>query len=96
MFIAEESCLTLCDPTDGSPPGCSAHGDSPGKKTGVGCHFGGGGGFMLEVLGLELYCDAVLRRLCDGAEDLVTLKKRTFLGVDGCVLTTSLGSEGSV
>ena len=28
-----QSCLTLCDPIDGSPPG------SPGKNTGVGCHF---------------------------------------------------------
>ena len=34
-----QSCLTLCDPTDCSPPGSSVHGDSPGKNTGVGCHF---------------------------------------------------------
>ena len=27
-----------CDPMDGSPPGSSVHGDSPGKNTGVGCH----------------------------------------------------------
>ena len=33
-----QSCLTLCDSTDGSPPG-SHPWDSPGKKTGVGCHF---------------------------------------------------------
>ena len=32
-----QSCLTLCDPLDCSLPGSSAHGDSPGKKTGVGC-----------------------------------------------------------
>ena len=31
-------CPTLCDPMDCSPPGSSAHGDSPGKNTGVGCH----------------------------------------------------------
>ena len=31
-------CLTLCDPIDGSPPG-SRPWDSPGKNTGVGCHF---------------------------------------------------------
>ena len=31
-------CPTLCDPMDGSPPGSSVHGDSPGKNTGVGCH----------------------------------------------------------
>ena len=33
-----QSCLTLCDPIDCSPPGSSVHGDSPGKSTGVGCH----------------------------------------------------------
>ena len=31
-------CLTLCDPTDSSPPGSSVHRDSPGKNTGMGCH----------------------------------------------------------
>ena len=31
-----QSCLTLCDPMDSSPPDSSAHGDSPGKDTGVG------------------------------------------------------------
>ena len=34
-----QSSLTLCDPMDSSPPGSSVHGDSPGKNTGVGCHF---------------------------------------------------------
>ena len=33
-----QSCLTVCDPIDGSPPG-SLPWDSPGKNTGVGCHF---------------------------------------------------------
>ena len=33
-----QSCLTLCDPMDGSPPGSSVHGDSPGKSIGVSCH----------------------------------------------------------
>ena len=31
--------VRLCDPMDCSPPGCSVHGDSPGKNTGVGCYF---------------------------------------------------------
>ena len=31
------SCPTLCDPINGSPP-CRPW-DSPGKNTGVGCHF---------------------------------------------------------
>ena len=33
-----QSCLSLCDPKDGSPPGSSVHGDSPGKNTRVCCH----------------------------------------------------------
>ena len=32
-----QSCPTLCDPIDGSPPGSPW--DSPGKNTGAGCHF---------------------------------------------------------
>ena len=38
-----QSCLTLCDPIDGSPPGSPRipriPWDSPGKNTGVGFHF---------------------------------------------------------
>ena len=33
-----QSCPTLCDPIEGSPPGSPVQ-DSPGKNTGVGCHF---------------------------------------------------------
>ena len=36
--VLSQSCLTLCDPMDCSPPGSSVHADSPGKNTGVGCH----------------------------------------------------------
>ena len=36
---AAKSCLTLWDPIDGSPPGSPCPWDSPGKNTGVGCHF---------------------------------------------------------
>ena len=34
-----QSCPTLCDPRDGSPPGSPRPWDSPGKNTGVGCPF---------------------------------------------------------
>ena len=34
-----QSCPTLCDPRDSSPPGSPNPSDSPGKNTGVGCHF---------------------------------------------------------
>ena len=33
-----QSCPTLCDPIDGSPPAPRPW-DSPSKNTGVGCHF---------------------------------------------------------
>ena len=35
---SRQLCSTLCDPIDGGPPG-SCPWDSPGKHTGVGCHF---------------------------------------------------------
>ena len=34
-----QSCLTLCDPRHGSPARLPRPWDSPGKNTGVGCHF---------------------------------------------------------
>ena len=38
LCLVTQSCPTLCDPMDCSPPGSPLHGDSPGKTTGVGCH----------------------------------------------------------
>ena len=38
LCLVAQSCLTLCDPMDCSPPGSSVHGDSPCKNTRVGCH----------------------------------------------------------
>ena len=42
--VHAQSCPTLCDPMDSSPPDSSVHGVlrqefSSGKNTGVGCHF---------------------------------------------------------
>ena len=34
-----QSCPTLCDPRDSSPTRLPCPWDSPGKNTGVGCHF---------------------------------------------------------
>ena len=36
--LVSQSCLTLCDCVDCTPPDCSVHRDSPGKNTGVDCH----------------------------------------------------------
>ena len=38
LCIVAQSCPTLYDPTDCSPPGFSVRGDSSGKYTGMGCH----------------------------------------------------------
>ena len=37
-MLHAQSCPTLCDLMDYSPPDSSVHGNSPGKDTGVGCH----------------------------------------------------------
>ena len=36
--LVTQSCPTLCDPMNCSPPGSSVHGDSLGKNTGVGSY----------------------------------------------------------
>ena len=38
LCLVAQSCPTLCNPMNCSPPGSSVHGDSPGKNTRVGCH----------------------------------------------------------
>ena len=38
LCLVAQSCLTLCNPMECSPPGPSVYGDSPGKNTGVACH----------------------------------------------------------
>ena len=38
VCLVAQSCPTLCNLVDYSPPGSSVHGDSPGKNTGVGYH----------------------------------------------------------
>ena len=53
-MLSFQSCPTLCDPMDCSPPGSSVHGDSPGKNTGVGCHFLLQGIFLTQGLNLCL------------------------------------------
>ena len=39
QVLAPQSCLTLCDPMDCSPPGSVCPWDYPGKNTGGGYHF---------------------------------------------------------
>ena len=39
VCVLAQSCLTVCEPMECSPPGSSVHGIFPGKNTGVACHF---------------------------------------------------------
>ena len=41
VCLVTHSCPTLCNSMDCSPPDSSVRGDSPGKDTGVGCHWQG-------------------------------------------------------
>ena len=54
VVLVTKSCPTLCDPMDRSPPGSSAHGDSPGKSTGVSSHSLLQGIFLTQGLSLGL------------------------------------------
>ena len=59
VCLVTQSCPTLCDPMDCSPPGFSTHEDSPGKNTGVGCHSLLQGIFPTQGLNLGLlHCRA--------------------------------------
>ena len=61
LCLVAQSCLTLCNPMDCSPPGSSVHGDSPGQDTRVGSHAFLQGIFPTQGLnpGL-LYCRQIL------------------------------------
>ena len=39
VCMSAQSCLTLCNPMDCSPPGSSVHRNFPDKNTEVGCYF---------------------------------------------------------
>ena len=39
LLLSHQSCLTLCDPIDGSPPGSPIPGILQARTLGVGCHF---------------------------------------------------------
>ena len=64
LCLVAQPCPTLWDPMDCSPPGSSVHGDSPGKNTGVGCHFLLPGIFPTQGLNPGLpHCRQILYRL---------------------------------
>ena len=52
--LVAQSCPTLCNSLDSSPPGSSVHGDFPGKNTGGGCHALLRGGVIFLTQGSNL------------------------------------------
>ena len=50
LCLVTQSCLTLCDPVDCSPPGSSVHGIFQTRITGVGCHALLQGIFLMQGL----------------------------------------------
>ena len=62
--LVTQSCLTLHDLMDCSPPGSSVHNDSPGKNTGVGCHALLQGVFPTKGVNVGLpHCRRILHHL---------------------------------
>ena len=58
-----QSCPILCDPIDGSPPRHLRPWDSPGKNTGVGCHF------LLQCM--KVKSESEVSQLCPTLSDLM-------------------------
>ena len=64
LCLVAQLCLILCDPMDCSPPGSSVRGDSPGKSTGVDCHFLLQGIFPTQESNRDfLHCRQILYQL---------------------------------
>ena len=71
--LIANSCPTLCDPMDYSPPGSSVPWDSPGKNTGVGCHALLQGIFSTQELNPGLsHCRQILYHLSHQGSSLTT------------------------
>ena len=64
LCLVAQSCLTLCDLMDCSPPGSSVRGDSPSKNTGVSFHALLQGIFPTQRLNSGLpHCKQILHHL---------------------------------
>ena len=66
-LLAAQSCPTLCNPVDCSPPRLLCPWDFPGKDTGVDCHFLLQGIFLAQGSNQGLlHCRQILNRLSSG------------------------------
>ena len=91
IILVSQSCPTLCNPMDCSPPGSSVLGESPGKKTGVDYHARLQGIFPTQVSNPRLpyyrqilYClshqGSPIKIICRGKK-----KKNRTLGTAICL-----------
>ena len=93
VCLVVQSCLTLCDPMDCSPPGSSVNGDSPGENTGVGCHVLLQGIFPTQGSNSGLrHCRQILYQLSHQGSPILlttyTLKSGTARSYGTSVFTT--------
>ena len=97
LCLVAQSCLTLCDPRDCSPPGSSVHMDSPRKDTGVGCHALHQGIFPTQGSNPGFpHCRQILYHLShQGSPLFLIFKKRLFIYLlyFGCVRSFLCCSE---
>ena len=81
-LVSLQSCSTLCDPMDCSPPGSSVYGDSPGKVTGVGCHALLQGIFPTQGSNQHLFCPLYWQM---GSLPLAPPRKPIYICVCVCI-----------
>jgi len=91
--MCAQSCPTLCNPMDCSPPGCSVHGIFPGKNTGVDCHFLLQGTFPTQGLNpclLHWQADSLHWATWESlnVDDIVLYWRRCHLGLSQPYMTT--------
>ena len=76
VCLVTQSCPTLCNPTDCSPPGSPVPGDFPGKNSEVGCHALLQGIFLTQVSNAGLpHCRQILYHLSHQGSQGTTLLK---------------------
>ena len=84
LCLVTESCLTLCNPMDCSPPGSIVHGDSPGTNTGVGCRALLQGIFLAQGLNPGLpHCWWILYQLSHKGSPYTKVRVKCLCPVGG-------------
>ena len=100
LCLVADSCPSLCDPMDCSPPGSSVHGDSPGKNTGMGFHALLQGTFPTQGLNPGLWhCRRIPYHLSHQGSPLWTLGCMylfTLVGFFFCFILGYISRSGNI